>query len=344
MSNPPSFPPPVASGNDLVPADAVEALALKQQHAALLAAATSANTRRTYQSAIRHFLAWGGLLPADEGAIIRYMLACAETHNPRTVALRITALSRWHVHQDFRDPTATTTVRKTLLGIARTHGKPRRQAKALPVEDLDRISEVLSKAGTLRAVRDNALLQVGFFGGFRRSELVAIRVQHISWETEGVTITLPRSKTDQTGEGIVKALPYGSGLRCPVTALRIWLEQAGLTDGFVFRSISRWGRIQPDGLHASSVNGLLSAAASQAGLAYAPSLSSHSLRRGMATSARRAGAGFQEIKKQGGWRHDGTVHGYIEEADRFSENAAGALLRGKPKGGARADPDGTASS
>jgi integrase len=326
--------PEVASASKLTAADPAETPALKQKHAAYLASATAENTRRTYQSAVRHFLTWGGFLPADEATIIRYMLACADTYNPRTVALRITALSRWHVHQDFRDPTATTTVRKTLLGISRTHGKPRRQAKALPVEDLDRISESLIDAGTLRAVRDNALLQVGFFGGFRRSELVAIRVEHISWEIEGMTITLPRSKTDQTGEGIIKALPFGSGPRCPVNALRVWLERANLTEGFVFRSISRWGQIQPAGLHASSVNSILSAAADLAGLTYAPSLSSHSLRRGMATSARRAGAGFREIKKQGGWRHDGTVHGYIEEADRFSENAAGALLNGRGDGAA----------
>jgi len=256
------------------------------------------------------------------------MIECADAYNPRTLSLRITALSRWHVHQNFPDPTASTTVRKTLLGISRTNGVPRRQAKALPVEDLDRIAEALIQTGTLRAVRDNALLQIGFFGGFRRSELVGIQVEHINWEYEGITITLPRSKTDQTGEGIQKALPRGDGVRCPVRALEMWLKRSGISDGPVFRSISRWGQVQPAALHASTVNEVLSAAAVFAGLSYAPSLSSHSLRRGMATSARRAGAGFREIKKQGGWRHDGTVHGYIEEADRFSENAAGTLLKG----------------
>ncbi|MDO8729210.1 MAG: integrase, partial [bacterium] len=57
--------------------------------------------------------------------------------------------------------------------------------------------------------------------------------------------------------------------------------------------------------------------------------SSHSLRRGMATSAYRAGADFKDIKRQGGWRHDGTVQGYIEEAGQFEENAAGRLLQKK---------------
>lgn len=56
-----------------------------------------------------------------------------------------------------------------------------------------------------------------------------------------------------------------------------------------------------------------------------------SLRRGMATSAHRAGADFRDIKKQGGWRHDWTVQGYIEEASRFEENAAGSLLRTRIK-------------
>lgn len=74
---------------------------LAQQHQRFLAAATSDNTRRTYRSAIRHFQAWGGLLPCDEAALIRYLLAFAEVLNPRTLALRLTALSQWHRYQRF---------------------------------------------------------------------------------------------------------------------------------------------------------------------------------------------------------------------------------------------------
>lgn len=51
---------------------------LTAQHRAFLAAATSDNTRRAYRSAIRHFLAWGGVLPSDEPAMIRYLLAYAQ--------------------------------------------------------------------------------------------------------------------------------------------------------------------------------------------------------------------------------------------------------------------------
>ncbi|KQV45217.1 integrase [Massilia sp. Root335] len=305
--------------------------AVAARHQAFLAAATSDNTRRTYRSSIRHYLDWGGVLPADEPAVIRYLVYFADALNPRTLALRLTALSQWHVHQGFADPAATPTVRKTLAGIARTHGRPKRKAKALPIEDLESIVAVLAAQGTLKGLRDNALLQVGFFGGFRRSELVTIEVDHITWDPQGITITLPRSKTDQTGEGVTKAIPYSPGPCCPATALRSWLEAAGVAGGPVFRSITKWGVVGVDGLNPASVNTILAGAAQLAKLDYVPDLSSHSLRRGMATSAHRAGADFRDIKRQGAWRHDGTVRGYIEEAGLFEENAASSLLRSRVK-------------
>lgn len=301
------------------------------RHRSFLAAATSDNTRQAYRSAISHYLDWGGVLPADEPAVIRYLVRYADTLNPRTLALRLTALSQWHVHQGFADPAATPTVRKTLTGIARVNGRPKKKAKALPIEDLELIVAALAGLGTLKAARDNALLQVGFFGGFRRSELVDIEVDHIAWDDQGITLTLPRSKTDQTGEGVVKAIPYSDGPCCPATALRAWLDAAGVTSGPVFRSISKWGVMGADGLNPASVNTILASAAKLARLAYVPELSSHSLRRGMATSAYRAGADFRDIKRQGAWRHDGTVQGYIEDAGVFDQNAAGSLLRSRIK-------------
>lgn len=304
---------------------------LAARHRVFLTAATSDNTRHAYRSAIKHYLDWGGMLPADEPAIIRYLVRYADALNPRTLALRLTALSQWHLHQGFVDPTATPTVRKTLAGIARSNGRPKKKARALPIEDMELVVAALARQGTLKAARDNALLQVGFFGGFRRSELASIEVNHLVWDPQGITITLPRSKTDQTGEGLVKAIPYSDGPCCPATALRTWLDAASIASGPVFRSISKWGVLASEGLNPASVNAILAGAAQLAGLGYVPELSSHSLRRGMATSAYRAGADFRDIKKQGGWRHDGTVQGYIEEAGLFEENAAGSLLRSRLK-------------
>lgn len=147
--------------------------------------------------------------------MIRYLMAFADSLNPRTLALRLSALSQWHAYQDFADPTSAPTVRKTLAGIVRTHGRSKRKAKTLPIEDLELIVARLASVTRPKAVRDSALLQVGFFGGFLRSELVGIEVDHLRWPQEGIEIVLQRSKTAQAWEGIVRATPYSDGPCCP---------------------------------------------------------------------------------------------------------------------------------
>jgi len=301
----------------------------QQQVAVFLAAATSENTRRAYRSAIRHFLEWGGLLPADEAGLIRYMTEYAGKLNPRTLSLRLTALSQWHKHQGFPDPCAASNVRKILTGITRVHAKPKKKARALLIEDLERIVLYLSAQSDVKAIRNSALLQIAFFGGFRRSELVGLQCEDVKWESEGITLLLSRSKTDQAGEGIVKAIPYGDSNCCPATALKRWLSVSGVYTGAIFRRIDQWEHVGEQALHPNSVNKILTECAAAAGLDYVPEFSSHSLRRGMATSAYRAGASFRDIKRQGGWRFDGTVQGYIEDADQFKENAMQSLLRTK---------------
>ena len=92
-------------------------------------------------------------------------------------------------------------MRKTLQGITNTHGKTQRKASPLLPEELRQLATHLSQIDSLIAARDNALLQLGYFGAFRRSELIAIQVEHIQRVKDGITILIPRSKTDQGGEG-----------------------------------------------------------------------------------------------------------------------------------------------
>ncbi|PPC88020.1 MAG: integrase [Hyphomicrobium sp.] len=322
---------PVLSENGLnrTGSTALTETELQDRHRQFLSAATSDNTRRAYRSAIRHFQAWGGVLPCEPALVRRYLLTYAEELNTRTLALRLTALSQWHQFQGFADPTGHPDVRTTLRGIARTHGKPKKKAKALPIDDLEAMVILLRGGTTLQDTRNNALLQIAFFGAFRRSEVAALTVEDLTWEPDGVLITMSRSKTDQDGQGVTKAIPYGApnGICCPVTALKKWLTAAQIMSGAIFRRITRQGVIGGEALYAGSVNAILKTCATKAGLSSVPELSGHSFRRGLATSAYRAGADFRTIKRQGGWRHDATVQGYIDEASQFEDNAAGSLLR-----------------
>jgi integrase len=288
--------------------------------------ATSANTRKAYQSDIRHFMAAGGFLPTTTESILHYLNSHAKLVNSRTLKRRLVAIKHWHIYQNFPDPTIHPLVKKTLRGIARTHGKPAEKAAVLSVEQLTALSVRLIAKSDLSTLRDNALLQIGFFGAFRRSELVAILWQHVTFAPEGVKILIPRSKTDPEGEGQICAIPYGQLPLCPVMALKQWQERSGFTEGFVFRSL-RHGRCDPQrGLAPKTVSDILKHRAIECQWPDAKYYSGHSLRRGFATAASQRGASLGAIMRQGRWHHEATVHGYIEEGKYFEANAAAAVL------------------
>jgi site-specific recombinase XerD len=173
-----------------------------------LQVATSDNTRKAYRSAIRQFEKWGGRLPADRDTVVRYLLSRAESLNSRTLDLHLTAISQWHHHQGLTDPARDSMVRKTMDGIRRTHGQTKRKAKALRLEHIAQmVNHLRQQPDAQKKYRDIALILTGFFGAFRRSELVSIQIQDLVWEPEGLIIRLPRSKTDQQATGMVRALP-----------------------------------------------------------------------------------------------------------------------------------------
>jgi integrase len=291
-----------------------------------LPAATSNNTRKAYRSDISHFEQWGGRLPATQESIVRYLEAFAPTLNPRTLARRLTALKHWHTYQELPDPTQHPLIAKTLSGITRIHGRPKEKAKPLTPEELSRIAMRLQTGSTLSAARDNALLQIGFFGALRRSELVNIHFENIQWEKEGIVILISQSKTDQTHQGQFCAIPFGREGLCPIVALKTWLEKSHITQGPLFRRIYANGSLDARSLTPLSVNHILMARACEAGIAHADELSSHSLRRGLATSAARAGASLETIMRHGRWKQVNTVMEYIQAAEHFTENAATCIF------------------
>ena len=240
---------------------------------------------------------------------------------------RLTALKNWHLYQGFADPTANPAVRKTLTGIKNTHGKPKDKAVPLTVEALKSMAKYLNASGRLIDIRNNALLQIGFLGAFRCSELVAIGWEHIRFVPEGIEILIPRSKTDQGGEGQGCAIPYGDNTLCPVSALTAWREQSGYSTGWVFRQMTKGQQINKEALKPNQVSLIIKSLTKACRLPDAEQYSSHSMRRGFATEASKKGASFGAIMRQGRWRHEGTVLGYIEEGKRFESNAADFLLK-----------------
>ncbi len=288
-------------------------------------AATRDNTRKAYQQDIRHFSSWG-VLPTTSECIVLYLQAFASQLNPRTLMRRLTALKNWHVYQGFSDPTASPWVRKTLKGILNVHGKPKNRALALSVEQLTQMVLWLKEQNTLAMYRNNALLQMGFFGAFRASELANLQLEDISFVPEGIDVLIPRSKTDPIGSGQSCAIPYGQGELCPVMALKIWCEKAEITEGAIFRGINSHGQLNAQSLSPQSISLVIKKVAIACQIPQANTFSSHSLRRGFATTASRKGAPFISIMRHGRWRNESTVLAYIAEGQRFEFNAAQIIL------------------
>ncbi|MDX2505360.1 MAG: tyrosine-type recombinase/integrase [Gammaproteobacteria bacterium] len=293
-----------------------------------LQAATSDNTRKAYRSAIRQFEKWGGRLPSSADVIINYLMDKAQSVNSRTLDLHLTALGQWHHVQGITNPTRDPLVIKTMEGIRRIHGKPKRKAKALRLEHIAKMIEYLNQLpNTQKKLRDLAIILTGFFGAFRRSELVGITVEDLHWEPEGLIVQLSKSKTDQAGQGITRALPYAENQAvCPALAVKMWLESSSTSTGPLFKPINRWDQIQNRALNPNSINNLLKSIGKACAFDFIPDLSSHSFRRGLSTSAARERVDFELIKKHGGWKSDATVWGYIEEGQQFNNNASLILM------------------
>jgi integrase len=305
---------------------------LAQEESKYINAATSDNTRRAYQGDIEHFLKQGGVLPADADSVERYLKNCAPFYNPRTLVRRVTALRQWHTLKQVDDPTKSPRVTKTLRGILRLHGKPRKQAPALRLNELDRMMLYSNENPSLINIRNRAVLLLGFFGAFRRSELVALTWEQVQFVSDGMTVTLWRSKTDQVGEGQRCIIPFGDDLRCPVRALIAWREAAKLFEGPIFRRISKTGQIGESALSDRYVNQIVQQSAKNIGLPQADHMSSHSLRRGFATESARLGASLPDIQRHGRWRCTKTVLEYIEAGREFSDSAVNVLFDFKRRG------------
>ena len=288
--------------------------------------ATSDHTRRAYRSDIRAFIQWGGALPTTTRQVLTYLESEAVTLNPRTLARRLTALKQWHHYQGLPDPTHDPLIHKTLSGIKRVHGKPKTQAVAITLTMLTQWIGHLNQNATFANLRNQALILVGFFGALRGSELVAIRCEDITWQEDGIRIQIPVSKTDPHHEGQSVAIPYGKGLLCAVRALKAWLQESGIESGFVFRGIAKNDSLKQEALRANSLNPLLKQLAQEAGIIEANQISSHSLRRGLATEASRKGASMKSIMTQGRWCDTRTVLSYIEAGQAFEDNVVRSLF------------------
>lgn len=305
-------------------------------------AASSANTRRAYASDWKHFAAWCrrqnlSPLPPDPQVVGLYITACASggaTSNKKpssvsTIERRLSSLS-WNYAQrgqplDRKDRAIST----VMAGIRNTHAAPPRQKEALLPEDLIAMLETLDR-GSLRGLRDRAMLLIGFAGGLRRSEITGLDLGRDQTEDgrgwiemldKGLLVTL-RGKT---GWREVEIGCGSSDATCPVSATETWIKFAKLAKGPLFRRVKGKGKdVGPERLNDQEVARLVKKSALAAGVRgdlsedeRAGKFSGHSLRAGLASSAE---VDERYVQKQLGHTSAEMTRRYQRRRDRFRIN------------------------
>jgi len=168
----------------------------------------------------------------------------------------------------------------------------------------------------------------------RRSELAAIRFEHLQFHAQGITIKLPRSKTDQEGQqgrGVEIARgsqPENTPLSectCPVRALDQWLRQTGIESGPVFRKVNRGENVQKAAFNPTSMAWILKRALGRAGVRDLNRYGAHSLRAGSATRAFDNGVPEFKIRQQTGHKTSRMLEKYIGSEQKARQEAASSL-------------------
>jgi integrase len=335
-------------------------LALEAEHARAFAAASmSSRTRETYELQWRLFVAWcrpRGLqpLPAAPETVALYLSALATRQlAAATIELALVAISQVHKVKGHPSPRAAAEVQAVRKGIRRTLGTRQKQKAPLLSSELRPGLEAaargassssapsnegpksntgpegdLQAAAALAALRDRALLLLGWHGALRRSELVAVAVDHVRFVPQGLELTIPRSKTDQQGAGRVIPIARARAEElCPDRVLRAWLAAAEIASGPVLRGIDRWGHVSAHALCGRTVARVVKRFAALAGLD-PDDFGGHSLRAGLVTEAARQGRSELAIMRITGHCSLAMLKRYIREADRWRGLASAGLLDG----------------
>ena len=273
------------------------------------------NTLRAYKADYKDFASFcvkNGFksMPSEPKVITLYLTNLSKTSKFSTLKRRLASISVIHKisghYIDVKHPMIT----ENLMGIKRILGSYQKSKKPILINDLKSIIDVIDKDKSERnRFKNRALILLGFSGGFRRSELVGVHYEDLDFVSEGVKIFVKRSKTDQSGEGMTKGIPYFSNPKyCPVVSLKKWIDKTNIKSGKIFDISDK------------TVALIIKKYTFLAGLD-PNKYSGHSLRSGFATSTAELGAEERSIMAMTGHKTTQMVRRYIKEANLFKNNA-----------------------
>jgi site-specific recombinase XerD len=303
--------------------------ALQEETLLNLQSSKSNNTIRAYKSDFRDFglfCAQNGFksLPSEPKIVSIYLTHLSSKEiKMSTLKRRLVSIGVIHKLKGHYLDTKHPIIIENIMGIKRRKGSLQKGKKPLLINNLKIIINVIDEYNNqdLKKFRDRSIILMGFSGGFRRNEIVSLDYDDLDFVSEGLKITLKRSKTDQFGEGSIKGLPYFDNPQyCPVLSLKNWIEISNISSGALFRRFSKGSKLSENRLTDQTVALLIKKYLNLAGIDN-KNYSGHSLRSGFATSAAESGAEERSIMAMTGHKSTEMVRRYIKEANLFKNNA-----------------------
>ena len=273
------------------------------------------NTLRAYQADFGDFSNFCktnnfNSLPTDPKIVALYLTHLSSSCKFSTLKRRLASINVIHKLKGHYIDTKHPIISENLMGIKRKLGVKQISKKPILLNDLKLIIQAITdEKNEFKKIQNKALILIGFAGGFRRSELVSIDYDDVDFVGEGVKINIKKSKTDQIGIGMVKAIPYFENTKfCPVVSLKEWINYAKINSGRIFKISDK------------SVALIIKKYALISGLDHSK-YAGHSLRSGFATSTAETGADERSIMAMTGHKTTQMVRRYIQEANLFKNNA-----------------------
>jgi len=303
--------------------------ALQEETSLNLQSSKAINTVRAYKSDFKDF----GMFCAQNGfnslptepKIVSIYLTYLSTKEAKmsTLKRRLVSIGVIHKLKGHYLDTKHPSIIENIMGIKRRKGSTQTGKKPISINNLKLIINVIDQQykEEIKKLRDRTIILIGFSGGFRRNEIVSLDYDDLDFVPEGLKINIRRSKTDQFGEGSIKALPYFDNSQfCPVLSLKNWLNISKITSGALFRRFSKGSKLSESRLTDQTVALLIKEYLKLAGID-SKNYSGHSLRSGFATSAAESGVEERSIMAMTGHKSTEMVRRYIKEANLFKNNA-----------------------
>jgi site-specific recombinase XerC len=168
--------------------------------------------------------------------IAAFLAQVGPRHSVGTLARRVSAIAARHRQHGLVAPTRDPLV-KAVLHAARRSATPRHKPPLAPAQVV-RLAGACG--GDLAGLRDRALLLLAA-SGLGSAALVGLDAEHIRFTASAADVIV--SRPGHQSERVMLRCGADRG-RCPVQALRDWLQASDTQFGPVFRKIDRWGNIE----------------------------------------------------------------------------------------------------